>query len=62
MTAATMRASEMEEVESVARELLPRRADRIVDGKIDGVHWFIALINEAKGIARRRRIHRRKAA
>lgn len=62
MSTAVLKASELEEVESVARELLPRRTDRIVDGKIDGDHWFIALVNEAKGIARRRRIARRRAA
>lgn len=62
MNTLTIRSSELLEVEDIARELVPQRVGRIVDGRINGVPWFMSIVGEARDIARRRRLARRKAA
>jgi hypothetical protein len=42
-----LESSNIKEIERETRELLPFRADAIVDGKLGGKHWFAALLDEA---------------
>lgn len=51
----SFRRSELDDVEKEARELLKTRAGEIRDGKLDGKHWFVALLGEARDRSRRRR-------
>ena len=53
--AVEIRASELDDIEIEGREILRRRASEIVGGRLDGKHWFWALLVEARDVVRRRR-------
>ena len=50
-----VRAGDLDEVEAEGREILERRKDEVVDGLLDGKHWFYALLEQARAVVRRRR-------
>lgn len=55
--------SNLDEVEEEVRKLLPHRTPLIENGKLHGVHWFVALVGEASDIVRRKReLERRRAS
>jgi hypothetical protein len=50
-----VRASDIPDIEAEGREILARRKGEIEDGRLDGGHWFLALLIEARDVVRRRR-------
>lgn len=54
--------AELPAIESEARRLLPYRTKEIDEhGKLNGEHWFIAVVREATGIVRRRKAWARRS-
>jgi hypothetical protein len=53
--------ADVDEVEAETFEVLARRRDEISRGTLDGSHWFIVLVAEARAvIARRRQVASRR--
>jgi hypothetical protein len=52
---------ELDEIEAASYEMLERRRADIVDGMLDGHHWFIALVADCEALMRRDRVTRFRA-
>lgn len=58
-----IRAGDLREVRSAAREVLRVRQDEIVNERLDGKHWLISVLQEASDVVwRRNRVSRFRAA
>lgn len=57
-----VRAEDLDEVEETAHEVLALRESEIIDGKLGGHDWFVALVAEAQELLRRRRVARTRSS
>ena len=53
-----VKASDLDEIEESSYAIFEHRRDEIVDGKLDGHHWFLALVLEVEALRRRSKVSR----